>query len=101
MTLSPIGNRYFGFVAIAGGAGRFGSPDNGSPLLLETDGKGNEGTNNGTRFVTDAFAGIAGNTLTLHPEYVADDGRDYDDHALVRLIDAATNQTAARLVRSG
>lgn len=95
--LSPTGNSYFGFVTTAGGAGHFGSPDNVSPLILKADGKGNEGTNNGTKIVSDAFSGIAGNTLTLHFNYISTDGRGYDDYAWARLVDAASNETAAWL----
>lgn len=97
MPLSPTGNSYFGFVTTAGGAGHFGSPDNVSPLILKADGKGNEGTNNGTKIVSDAFSGIAGNTLTLHFNYISTDGRGYDDYAWARLVDAASNETAAWL----
>lgn len=95
--LSPTGNGYFGFVTTAGGAGHLGSPDNVSPLVLKTDGKGNEGTNNGTKIVSDAFSGIAGDTLTLHFNYISTDGRGYDDYAWARLVDAASNATAAWL----
>lgn len=95
--VSPTGNSYFGFVTTAGGAGHFGSPDNVSPLILKTDGKGNEGTNNGTKIVSDAFSGVAGDTLTLHFNYISTDGRGYDDYAWARLVNAGSNETAAWL----
>ncbi len=97
MPVSPTGNDYFGFVTTAGGAGHFGSPDNVSPLVLKTDGKGNEGTNNGSKIVSDAFSGVAGNTLTLHFNYVSTDGRGYDDYAWARLVNSTDNETAAWL----
>lgn len=93
--LSPVDNAHFGFVTTAGGAGHFGSSV--SPLALKTDGKGNEGNNNGSIIVSSVFSAQASNTLTLHFNYVSTDGRGYDDYAWARLIDANTHDTAAWL----
>lgn len=95
--VSVEGNAYFGFVTTAGGAGHFGSGDNVSPLDLKSDGKGNEGTNNGTKIVSSTFSGLEDDTLTLQFNYISTDGRGYDDYAWARLVDADTNETAAWL----
>jgi hypothetical protein len=95
--VSATGNTNFGFVTTAGGAGHFGSADNVSPLDLKSDGKGNEGTNNGSKIVSGAFTGIEDNTLSLQFNYISTDGRGYDDYAWARLVNAGTNDTAAWL----
>ncbi len=95
--VSPVGNGQFGFVTTAGGVGHFGSADNVSPLVLKTDGKGNEGTNNGTKIVSSSFSALGSDTLTLYFNYVSTDGRGYDDYAWARLVDAGTHGTAAWL----
>lgn len=97
MPLSPLDNPYFGFVTTTGGAGHFGSGDNVSPLELKSDGKGNEGNNNGTKIVSSAFTGLAGDTLSLQFNYISTDGRGYEDYAWARLVDADTDETAAWL----
>jgi hypothetical protein len=95
--VSATGNTNFGFVTTAGGAGHFGSADNVSPLDLKSDGKSNEGTNNGSKIVSSTFTGIEDNTLTLQFNYISTDGRGYDDYAWARLVNAGSNETAAWL----
>lgn len=95
--LSTQGTSYFGYVTTFEGAGHYGSVDNVSPLTLKSDGKGNEGNNNGTKIVSSAFSAVAGDTLTLNFNYISTDGRGYDDYAWARLVDATTQETAAWL----
>ena len=90
--LSPTGNQQFGFVTTADSAAY-----NVSPLLLKTDGKGNEVANNGTKIVSGSFSALASTSLTLHFNYVSTDGRGYDDYAWARLVNAGTDTTAAWL----
>jgi PEP-CTERM motif len=89
---SPLGNSLFAYVSTADSAA-FGV----SPLLLKTDGKGNEMANNGSVLVSGSFAAVAGQTLALQFNYVSTDGRGYDDYAWARLIHAGNNSTAAWL----
>jgi hypothetical protein len=95
--VSPIDNTVFGFVTTTEGAGHFEAVDNVSPLELETDGKGNEGNNNGTKITSSAFSAVQGDTLTLQFNYISTDGRGYDDYAWARLVDSDTTKTAAWL----
>ena len=88
---SPVGNARFGYVSTTGGVFDV------SPLVLKTDGKGNETSNNGSTVRSSTFAASAGDVLTLHFNYVSTDGRGYDDYSWARLIDADTNETAAWL----
>ncbi|MBL8336874.1 MAG: NF038132 family protein [Rhodoferax sp.] len=90
--LSPLGNSVFGYVTTADSAAH-----GVSPLLLKTDGRGNEMANNGTKIVSGSFAALAGQTLALQFNYVSTDGRGYDDYAWARLIHAGTQTTAAWL----
>jgi len=90
--LSPTGNQLFGFVTTADSAAH-----NVSPLLLKTDGKGNEAANNGTKIVSGSFSALANASLSLHFNYVSTDGRGYDDYAWARLVNAGTDTTAAWL----
>jgi hypothetical protein len=87
----PTGNTQFGYVSTAGGV------YDTSPLVLKTDGKGNETTNNGSRAVSGSFSAGANDTLTLNFNYLSTDGRGYDDYAWARLVTAGTNVTAAWL----
>jgi len=95
--VSPAGSPFAGFVSTAGGAGHFGAADNVSPLVLKTDGKGNEGPNNGSLVVSDVFSGVAGEKLSLYFNYISTDGRGYDDYAWARLVDASAGTTLAWL----
>lgn len=88
---SPAGNAQFGFVSTFGGVFDV------SPLVLKTDGRGNETSNNGSTVRSSAFSASAGDALSLYFNYVSTDGRGYDDYAWARLIDAGTNETAAWL----
>lgn len=90
--LSPLGNSLFGYVSTAES-----SAHGVSPLLLKSDGRGNEMANNGSKIVSGAFAAVAGQTLTLQFNYVSTDGRGYDDYAWARLLNAGTDTTAAWL----
>lgn len=90
--LSPLENSVFGYVSTADSTA-LGV----SPLLLKTDGKGDEAANNGARVVSGSFAASAGQTLALQFNYVSTDGRGYDDYAWARLIHAGNNTTAAWL----
>lgn len=91
VTTSPTGNARFGYVTTAGGVS--GVP----PLLLKTDGKGNETSNNGSTVLSSVFSARANDTLSLNFNYVSTDGRGYDDYAWARLVTAGTNTTAAWL----
>ena len=90
--LSPLGNPVVGYVTTAD------SPAfNVSPLLLKTDGSGNEMANNGAKILSGSFAALAGQTLALQFNYVSTDGRGYDDYAWARLVNAGSSTTAAWL----
>lgn len=88
---SPLGNERFGYVSTFGGVFDV------SPLVLKTDGRGNETSNNGSTVRSSAFSASAGDELSLYFNYVSTDGRGYDDYGWARLIDAGTNETAAWL----
>ena len=88
---SPTGNARFGYVTTYGG------PLGVTPLVLKTDGKGNEMANNGTKIVSSVFGAGKDDTLSIQFNYVSTDGRGYDDYAWARLIDAGTGETAAWL----
>jgi len=90
--LSPLGNGVVGFVTTADS-----TATDVSPLLLKTDGKGNEMANNGSKVLSGSFAAVAGQTLALQFNYVSTDGRGYDDYAWARLVTAGTHNTAAWL----
>lgn len=89
---SPLGNGLMAFVSTADSAA-FGV----SPLLLKTDGRGNEMANNGSVLTSGSFAAVAGQTLALQFNYVSTDGRGYDDYAWARLIPDGSATTAAWL----
>ncbi len=91
VTTSPTGNARFGYVSTAGGVSGV------SPLLLKTDGKGNEAANNGSTVVSSVFSAQANDTLSLNFNYISTDGRGYEDYAWARLVTAGTNTTAAWL----
>lgn len=91
VTTSPTGNARFGYVSTAGGVAGV------SPLLLKTDGKGNEAANNGSTVVSSVFSARANDTLSLRFNYISTDGRGYEDYAWARLVTAGTNTTAAWL----
>jgi hypothetical protein len=88
---SPTGNAQFTFVSTADGV--LGV----SPLLLKTDGKGSEESENGSTLTSSAFDASKNDTLELLFNYVSTDGRGFDDYAWARLIDDTTGQTAAWL----
>jgi len=91
VTTSPAGNARFGYVSTAGGVSGV------SPLLLKTDGKGNEAANNGSTVLSSVFSAQANDTLSLTFNYISTDGRGYEDYAWARLVTAGTNTTAAWL----
>ena len=91
VTTSPTANTQFGYVSTAGGVSDV------SPLLLKTDGKGNEAANNGSTVTSSVFSAQASDSLSLVFNYVSTDGRGYDDYAWARLVGASTNTTAAWL----
>ena len=91
VTTSPAGNARFGYVSTAGGVSGV------SPLLLKTDGKGNEAANNGSTVLSSVFSAQANDTLSLNFNYISTDGRGYEDYAWARLVTAGTNTTAAWL----
>lgn len=91
VTTSPTGNAQFGYVSTFGGVSGV------SPLLLKTDGKGNEAANNGSTVRSSAFSAATSDTLSLLFNYVSTDGRGYDDYAWARLVNAASGSTAAWL----
>jgi PEP-CTERM motif len=75
---------------------------NPSPLnLLPTDGGFVQ--TNGSMVQSSPFGMTASDSLVLHFNYVSTDGRNYEDYAWARLVNAGTNKTAAWLftARSG
>lgn len=89
--VSPTGNTQFGYISTADGV--FGT----SPLVLKSEGAGNENQTNGTKIVSSSFNAGANDSLTLYFNYVSTDGRGYDDYAWARLVNASSNNTAAWL----
>lgn len=96
---SPIGNPRFGFVTTLGGITP--DPDNGipsvSPLILNPDPRSGFTHTNGSKTTSTPFVAQAGDQLILYFNYVSTDGLDYRDYAWARLVDTATNATAAWL----
>ena len=88
---SPTANAQFGYLTTAGGI--LGV----SPLLLRDEGRGSENQTNGSKIQSSVFNVSADDTLTLYFNYISTDGRGYDDYAWARLVNAATNNTAAWL----
>lgn len=88
---SPTANAQFGYLTTAGGT--LGV----SPLVLRDEGRGTENHTNGSKIQSSAFTVSANDTLTLYFNYISTDGRGYDDYAWARLVNAATNNTAAWL----
>lgn len=97
--LSPVGTPRFGFLSTLGGISP--DPDNGvasvSPLLLNPDPRSGFTHTNGSKTTSSPFVAQAGDQLILYFNYVSTDGLDYRDYAWARLVDGATNETAAWL----
>lgn len=92
ISLSPLANPYYGFVATSGSAA-FGI----SPLALDANSRGNGTENNGSRIVSGAFHADSGDLLDLRFNYISTDGKGFDDYAWARLVNAADNALVAWL----
>jgi hypothetical protein len=88
---SPTGNAQFGYVSTSGGVYAV------STLALRDEGRGTENQTNGSKIQSTVFNVNANDTLRLHFNYLSTDGRGYDDYAWARLVNAASNNTAAWL----
>ena len=89
--VSSTGNTPFGYITTAGGVQGV------SPLLLKSDGKGSEQSENGSTITSSVFSAASGDTLSMLFNYVSTDGRGYEDYAWARLVVAGTQDTAAWL----
>jgi|JI10StandDraft_1071094.scaffolds.fasta_scaffold173080_2 hypothetical protein len=96
---SPLGTPLVGFVTTF--AGLSPDPANGipsvSPLVLFPDPDTLFEQTNGSKTTSTSFTAQAGDVLTLYFNYVSTDGLDYRDYAWARLVESATNETAAWL----
>ena len=92
IALSPLANPNFGFVTTSGSAA-LGV----SPLTLDANSRGNGTENNGSRIVSGAFHAGPGDLLDLRFNYIATDGKGFDDYAWARLLSAADNSLVAWL----
>lgn len=90
--LSPLGNADYGYVATAGSAA-YGA----SPLQLQSNSRGSGTEANGSKFVSGSFEAAAGDSLSLQLQYVSTDGKNYDDYAWARLVDADSGTLVAWL----
>ncbi|MBK7951227.1 MAG: NF038132 family protein [Deltaproteobacteria bacterium] len=97
--ISPVGSLRFGFLSTLGGITP--DPENGvasvSPLILNPDPRSGFTHTNGSKTTSTPFVAQAGDQLILYFNYVSTDGLDYRDYAWARLVDSATNATAAWL----
>lgn len=89
--VSSTGNTPFGFLTTTDGAQGV------SPLVLKTDGKGSEQSENGSLLRSSVFSAARGDSLSIQFNYVSTDGRGYEDYAWARLVHAGSNETAAWL----
>jgi MYXO-CTERM domain-containing protein len=102
-TTPPTGNPLLGYVSTFHGGGLTDPPYlNPSPLNLVPTDDGFTQTN-GSMVQSSAFTMTAADRLVLHFNYVSTDGRNFEDYAWARLVNAGTNTTAAWLftARSG
>jgi hypothetical protein len=90
--LSPLGNPLYGYVATAGSTAR-----QVSPLALDPNSRGDGTEANGSRLLSGAFAGAAGDTLSMRFNYLSTDGKGFDDYAWARLVHAGDGSLAAWL----
>jgi hypothetical protein len=80
ITLSPLGNARHGYVTTSGSEALGVSP-------LQLDGNKTGTETNGSKIVSGLFNATAGQSLSLHFQYVSTDGKAYDDYAWARLLD--------------
>lgn len=92
VTLSPLGNAQYGYVATAGSEA-FGV----SPLQLDANSRGNGTETNGSRYLSGSFSAASGSTLEMRFNYVSTDGKGYDDYAWARVVDATDGHLVAWL----
>lgn len=90
--LSPLGNARYGYVSTAGS-----QAVGVSPVQLKSNSRGSGTEANGSRIVSGSFQAAAGDTLSLRLQYVSTDGKNYDDYAWARLVNAADGSLAAWL----
>ena len=80
IVLSPLGNARYGVLTTADSAALGVSP-------LQLDGNKTGTETNGSKIVSGLFSAAAGQSLSLHFQYVSTDGKAYDDYAWARLLD--------------
>ena len=90
--LSPLGHAAYGFVTTADSTA-YGT----SPLQLDANSRGNGTENNGSVLRSASFQAQAGSQLNVHFNYVSTDGKNYDDYAWARLLNASDNRLVAWL----
>ncbi len=88
ITLSPLGNAQYAYVATAGSTAL-----NVSPLVLDPNSRGFE--QNGSSFTSGAFTATTGAVLEMRFNYVSTDGKGFDDYAWARVIDAVNGDLVA------
>ena len=92
ITLSPLGNAQYGLL-ITSGSSALGV----SPLATDSNSRGDGTENNRSRVVSGAFHDNAGDQFDLRLNYIATDGKGFDDYAWARLPDASDNSLVAWL----
>lgn len=90
--LSPLGSARYGFVSTSGSTAY-----NSSPLQLDGNSRGSGTEANGSRTVSGSFQAGRNDSLSLRFQYVSTDGKNYDDYAWARLVNAADGSLVAWL----
>jgi hypothetical protein len=99
---SATGNGAFGYISTFGvaaamdGMGNYVQSPLVAPLNLDTTLLGGTPTS-ASRVVSSSFSAGAGDSLTMHFNYVSTDGIGFNDFAWARLVKAGTTQTSAWL----
>lgn len=88
ITLSPLANVAYGYVATSGSS-VYGA----SPLVLDSNSRGIE--TNGSVITSAAFHADLGDQIDVHFNYVSTDGKGFDDYAWARLVDASSGSLVA------
>lgn len=92
ITLSPVNSPKYGYVTTAG-SGALGV----FPLALNTNSTASGTQTNGSRYTSNSFSAVSGQSLNVQFNFVSTDGKGYDDIAWARIVNAGNNSTAAWL----
>ncbi len=90
--LSPLASARYGYVSTSGSTAYHSAP-----LQLDGNSRGSGTEANGSRIVSGSFQAQPGDTLSLQLQYVSTDGKNYDDYAWARLVDAGDGSLVAWL----